>query len=297
MTIFTGLSAFPITPADEAGRIDTYVLSRLLDRLCVAGVDSIGLLGSTGSYAYLSQAERGRAVAAAVEAVAGRVPLIAGVGTLRTDDAVALARDAKRKGADGLLLAPISYTPLTEGEVFEHFRAVAAATDLPLCIYNNPGTTHFTFSLPLLRRLADLPGIRAVKMPLPGEGGLTEDLARLRGALPEGFSIGYSGDWGCAKALLAGADAWFSVLGGMLPETALKLTRAAQDGQSAETARIDAALGPLWALFREFGSLRVVHAAANLMGLTQAQPPRPILPLQGRDLDRVAAALDPLGLR
>ncbi|MGR3465351.1 dihydrodipicolinate synthase family protein [Limimaricola sp.] len=297
MTIFTGLSAFPITPADEGGCVDTHTLARLTDRVCAAGVDSIGLLGSTGGYAYLSNTERGRAVAAAVETVAGRVPLIVGVGALRTDDAIALARDAERAGADGLLLAPVSYTPLTDEEVFEHFRAVAAATGLPLCIYNNPGTTHFTFCLPLLRRLAEQPGIAAVKMPLPGEGGLTEDLARLRGALPEGFSIGYSGDWGCSEALLAGADAWFSVLGGLLPETALKLTRAAQDGQSAEAARIDAALGPLWDLFKAFGSLRVVHAAANLMGLTQAQPPRPILPLQGRDLDRVAAALDHLGLR
>ncbi|SDE95446.1 dihydrodipicolinate synthase family protein [Limimaricola pyoseonensis] len=291
MTIFTGLSAFPITPADAEGRVDADALSRLLERLCAAGVDSIGLLGSTGGYAYLSREERGRAVSAAAEAVAGRVPLIAGVGALRTDTAMALAREAEKAGADGLLLAPMSYTPLTDEEVHEHFRAVAAATSLPLCIYNNPGTTHFRFGLPLLQRLADLPGVEGVKMPLPAGTALAEDLAALRAGLPEGFAVGYSGDWGCTEALLAGADAWFSVAGGLWPGPTLELARAAQAGDRDGTARIEAAFMPLWELFKEFGSLRVVHAAANLMDLTQARPPRPILPLTGADLDRVAAAL------
>ena len=78
-----------------------------------------------------------------------------------------LARDAASEGADALLLAPVSYTPLTEEEVYQHFAAVAEATDLPLCVYNNPGTTHFTFSDALLERLAAVPNIKAVKMPLP----------------------------------------------------------------------------------------------------------------------------------
>ena len=78
-----------------------------------------------------------------MQCVAGRVPLIVGVGALRTDWAKELARGAERAGADGLLLAPMSYTPLTLSEVAEHYRAVAGTTNLPLSIYNNPGTTHF----------------------------------------------------------------------------------------------------------------------------------------------------------
>ena len=146
MPLFHGLSAFPITPADESGRVDTDALAALLDRLRAAEVDSVGLLGSTGTYAYLARPERRRAIEAAVECVGGRVPVIVGVGALRTDDARDLARDAQAAGADGLLLAPVSYTPLFDEEVFQHFAAVAASTDLPLCVYNNPGTTHFTFS-------------------------------------------------------------------------------------------------------------------------------------------------------
>ncbi|MDT8856914.1 dihydrodipicolinate synthase family protein [Paracoccaceae bacterium Fryx2] len=294
MTLFAGLSAFPLTPADPQGRVATDALGRLLARIGAAGVDSVGLLGSTGIYAYLTRAERQRAVAAAAECLGGSVPLIVGVGALRTDEAEALARDAARAGADGLLLAPVSYTPLTDDEVFRHIRTVAAATGLPLCIYNNPSTTHFTFGAALLERLAALPGVTAVKMPLPADGDCAADLSRLRACLPDGFLIGYSGDWGCARALLDGADCWFSVVGGLLPVPALRLARAAQAGDAAETARIDRQFQPLWALFREFGSLRVVYAAASLLALCDAAPPLPVLPLSPPDMARVAAALESL---
>lgn len=111
--IFTGLSAFPLTPASLDGVVDTARLGLLLDRICGAGVGSIGLLGSTGAYAYLDRPQRQRAVEAAVEAVAGRAGLFVGVGALRTDWAEELAKGAERARADGLLLAPMSYTPLT----------------------------------------------------------------------------------------------------------------------------------------------------------------------------------------
>jgi 4-hydroxy-tetrahydrodipicolinate synthase len=296
MTLFRGLSAFSITPTDQAGRVDTAALSRLLERICSAGADSIGLLGSTGGYAFLSRDERRRAVAAAMESVGGRVPVIVGVGALRTDEAEALARDAKAAGADGLLLAPMSYTPLTEEEVFQHMRAVAQVGDLPLCIYNNPGTTRFIFSDELIVRLAALPNIAAIKMPLPAGDDFGGELARLRARLPAGFSIGYSGDWGAAGSLLSGGDAWYSVVAGLLPVQALALTRAAMAGDRAETERLDKVFEPLWVLFREFGSFRVMYAIAAALDLCQALPPRPILPLLPADVLRVKAALEGMGI-
>ena len=296
-TLFHGLSAFPITPADQAGYVDTAALGRVLHPLVDAGVQSVGLLGSTGTYAYLTRQERHRAILAASDCIAGRLPLIVGTGALRTDDAQALARDAQAAGANGLLLAPVSYTPLTDDEVFEHFVAVAGETDLPLCIYNNPGTTHFTFNAGLLARLAQIPNIIAVKMPLPGDGDLAASLQGLRDALPPDFVIGYSGDWGCAAALLAGADSWFSVVAGLLPRQTLDLAHVAMSGDSAATRDLDARFEPLWALFKRHGSLRVVYAAANLMGMTEAAPPRPILPL-GEDVRKeTTAALEALGAK
>ncbi len=294
MTLFNGLSAFSITPTDRAGCVDGAALGRLLERLCKAGVDSIGLLGSTGGYAFLSRAERRRAVDAAIDSVGGRVPLIVGVGALRTDEAEALARDAKAAGADGLLLAPMSYTPLTEEEVFQHMAAVAVAGGLPLCIYNNPGTTRFVFSDDLIARLAMVPNIAAIKMPLPGDGDFHGELARLRAMTPASFSIGYSGDWGAAQSLLSGGDAWYSVVGGLLPAEALALTRAAMAGNRDEADGIDTKLQPLWSLFKEFGSFRVMFVIAELLGLCRVMPPLPILPLAPADVLRVKAALESL---
>ncbi|QCM09419.1 dihydrodipicolinate synthase family protein [Agrobacterium tumefaciens] len=290
-TRFKGLSAFPMTPADEAGQVDTQAFSALIERLDAAGVDSVGILGSTGIYMYLSRAERRRAIEAAAAVLKGRRILMAGVGALRTDDAVALAKDAEAAGADALLLAPVSYTPLTQEETYHHFAAVAGATGLPLAIYNNPTTTRFSFSDDLLVRLAYIPNIRAIKMPLPADSDYAGELARLRPKLTDDFAIGYSGDWGCAEATLAGGDTWYSVIAGLLPVPALRLMRAAQAGDTEETRRIDAAFQPLWALFKEFGSIRVVYAAASILPLAIDEPPRPILPLTSAERQRVEEAL------
>ena len=297
MTLFTGLSAFSLTPADASGHVDTAALSRLLDRIATAKANSIGLLGSTGGYAFLSCDERQRAVAAAMEAVGGRIPVIVGVGALRTDEAQALARHARKAGANGLLLAPMSYTPLTEEEVFQHTLAVAEAGELPLCIYNNPGTTKFTFSDDLIARLASVPNIAAVKMPLRADGDFKGEIARLRARTPEGFRVGYSGDWGAADALRAGADAFYSTVAGLLPAEMLALVRAAKSGNAGDTARLNEAFQPLWALFRQHGGFRVMYAIANILDLCRVAPPRPILPLPQSEIAKVESALDLVVLR
>jgi 4-hydroxy-tetrahydrodipicolinate synthase len=126
MTLCAGLSAFPITPATPEGRVIEADLRAILRRIAAGGADSVGLLGSTGTYMFLERDERRRATAIAVETLTD-TPVIVGVGALRTDHARAVARDAAAEGAAGLLLAPVSYTPLTEEEVFRHFAAVAEA--------------------------------------------------------------------------------------------------------------------------------------------------------------------------
>ncbi|MFG6562196.1 dihydrodipicolinate synthase family protein [Sulfitobacter sp. 1A15299] len=294
MTLFTGLSAFPLTPTDDEGQLNSELLHRFLERIVAAGADSIGLLGSTGGYAYLTPEARKRVLRAAVDCVAGRTPIIVGVGALTTDVAKELARDARKAGADGLLLAPMSYQSLTDEEVFRHFEAVATVGELPLCIYNNPGTTKFTFSLDLISRLAEIPNVSAVKMPLPADGDYAGELRRLQGITPDDFAVGYSGDWGAKDALLARGACWYSVVAGLLPEPSLALTRAAQTGDGAEAERINNAFDPLWALFREFGSFRVMFTVAESLGLGRITPPRPILPLEPASRERVEVALRPL---
>ncbi|SFL76541.1 dihydrodipicolinate synthase family protein [Methylobacterium pseudosasicola] len=275
----SGLSAFPITPSDAEGSVDETGLRRLLARLAEAEVDSIGLLGSTGTYAYLSREERRRAVTIAAETLGGRVPILVGIGALRTDEAIRLAQDARAAGADAGLLAPVSYTPLTDDEVFRHFEAVAGEGGLPLVIYDNPSTTHFRFSPALIGRIARLPGVVAAKCPAPEPEAAAAGVATLRAAVPADVSVGFSGDWNVTEALIAGGAAWFSVAGGLFPRTCLAITRAVQAGDAAQARALNAELAPLWILFKAHSSLRVVYALADHLGLCRAEPPRPILPL------------------
>jgi 4-hydroxy-tetrahydrodipicolinate synthase len=296
MTFLTGVSAFPITPAAADGKVDTAALRVLLGRLLAAKVDSIGLLGSTGSYPYLTREQRRRAIEAAVDATGGSIPLLVGVGALRTDDTARLAQDAKAAGATVGLLAPVSYTPLTDDEVFEHFATVARASQLPLCIYDNPGTTHFTFSPALIGRISRLPGVVAVKSPAPDAQSVPAHLAELRGVVPTTFSVGYSVDLNAVEALLAGGDAWYSVVAGLFPQVCAEIVQAIRDKNATKARQLNASLQPLWNLFREFSSLRVVYAAADLLDICHAAPPRPILPLSGAALQKVTETVRNLGL-
>lgn len=291
MAFLSGLSAFPITPCDRNGLVDAEALRKLVSRLCTAKVDSIGLLGSTGSYMYLSREERRRALALAIEETGGQTPVVVGVGALRTDDAIRLAQDAKTLGAAAGLLAAVSYTPLTEDEVFQHFSAVAHESRLPIVIYDNPGTTHFRFSPALLVRLAQVPGVVAIKNPTDKSKDIEMHLTDQRSVTPPGFSIGYSGDWNATEAMICGADTWYSVLAGIMPDICMRIVRAAQSGDFAEARRLDGMLTPIWDLFKQFSSLRSVYAIAEFLGVCQAEPPRPVLPLPDPAKDRIAKCL------
>ncbi|WP_406498318.1 dihydrodipicolinate synthase family protein [Streptomyces sp. NBC_01604] len=282
--MFRGLSAFPLTPTDEHG-IDETAYATLVARLAAVGVDSIGALGSTGGYAYLTREQRARAVKIAVEAADG-VPVMVGVGALRTAHVLALTEDAQKAGASGVLLAPMTYQPLTEEEVFGLYEDVTRELSVPLCVYDNPGTTHVNFTDELHGRIAQLPNVGSIKIP-----GVPEDPAQaearvdaLRTLIPETVTIGVSGDYTAARGLNAGCDAWYSVIGGTFPQTALALTRAAQSDDAERARDLSDELEPLWALFRSHGSLRVMSAAASHLGLTG----EPNLPLPLRGLDEAA---------
>jgi 4-hydroxy-tetrahydrodipicolinate synthase len=296
--MFTGLSAFPLTPlAHDA--IDEHAFVRLIERLSEAEVDSITALGSTGSYAYLSSEERSRVARLAVGHAGGR-PVFVGVGALRTSEVLANAEKAEQAGASGLLLAPMTYQPLTEDDVFELFRTVTANSSLPVIVYDNPGTTHFTFTTELYGRIAKLPGIASIKIPgVPADPEQAQArIQEIRAAVPAHVSIGVSGDAKAAAGLAAGCDAWYSVIGGTLPALAMRITRAALEGRIPDAFAESERLTPLWQSFAEFGgSIRVVAAIAERLGL--ASPSCLPLPLQGlteKQRFHVGRIVDELGL-
>lgn len=301
--MFKGLCAFPLTPL-AGGNVDEAALVQLVARAADAGADSIGVLGSTGIYTYLRRDERRRAVEAAVGAAQG-TPVVAGVGAMRTRDVLECVEDAQAAGASGLLLAPVSYQRLTEEEVIVLYREVSTAAELPIVVYDNPATTGFTFSDEFHGRTAELPGIAAIKFPPPGPGQAADRVARLRAAVPAGISLGVSGDWAAAEALLAGCDAWYSVIAGVFPKTARVIVDLAQacrqsgqqPGQGDPALDASAVLDPVWALFRAHGSLRVAATMAEILGF--AETPCLPSPLQSLDADariRVEEALRLSGL-
>lgn len=154
--MFTGLSAFPLTPVTTRG-VDEKGFSHILSRLTDARVDSMGILGSTGSYAYLTREQRKR-VATLAKQHAGNIPVMVCVGAVSTDAILHLAEDAQAAGATALLLPVVSYQPLRDEEVFSLFETVTRHASVPVCIYDNPGTTHFTFTDELHGRLSSLEG-------------------------------------------------------------------------------------------------------------------------------------------
>ncbi|MEF3120363.1 dihydrodipicolinate synthase family protein [Kocuria flava] len=295
--MFTGLSAFPLTPlADDA--VDEAAFAGLVRRLAAAQVDSITALGSTGSYAYLSTEERRRVAHLAVEH-AGDIPVFVGIGALRTSQVLTHLEHAQQAGAAAVLLAPMTYQPLTDEDVVGLFDTVTAHSSVPVIVYDNPGTTHFTFSTELYGRIGQLPRIASIKIPgVPADPQAARArVDQIRAVVPAHVSIGISGDAAAAAGMVAGCDAWYSVIAGTLPAPALHITRAAQEGRAEEAAAASDRLAPLWELFAEFGSLRVVAAIAEHLGLAPVSClPLPLHGLNDKQRAQVGRIVDDLQL-
>lgn len=297
--MFTGLSAFPLTPV-TARDIDEQGFSKILTRLTAARVDSLGVLGSTGSYAYLSREQRKRISTLAVQ-LAGDIPVMVCVGAFSTDAVLQLADDAQSAGAKALLLPAVSYQSLRDEEVYTLFETVTQHVSVPVCIYDNLGTTHFTFTDELHGQLSSLEGVHSVKIPgVPDtQVAAAERVNALRKHLRPGVTIGISGDAFAGLGLNAGCEVWYSVCGGLFPETAKQITQAAAVNDAERVTALTTRLNPLWALFRKHGgSIRVIAAAAGVLGLTDADClPRPLLPLSAGDIANVARVIAELDLK
>lgn len=298
-SMFTGVSAFPLTPFRN-DQVDEKAFAGLVRRLAVSGVDSITALGSTGSYPYMTTQERARVARLAVQN-AGSVAVFVGIGALRTSQVLALARGAEEAGASGLLLSAMTYQSLTPDEVFELFRTVTESTELPVIVYDNPGTTHFHFTTELYARIAELPGIASIKIPgVPADPDeARRHVASIRAVIPERVTIGVSGDAFGAAGLIAGCDAWYTVIGGTIPGPALGIARAVREGR-VEDARAECEqLTPLWKLFADLGgSARVTAAIAEYLGLVGPSClPLPLRGMSAENRARVAAMVEALGLQ
>ena len=178
MADFHGVFPYLVSPIDASGQIRDEVLGRLCDDLIKAGVHGLTPLGSTGEFAYLDQAQRATVVQATIEAAKGRVPVIAGVASTSTADAVAQAKAHQKLGADGILAIMEAYFPVADAQVESYFRAIADAVDIPVVLYTNPQFQRSDLSLDVIARLSSHPRIGYIKDASTNTGRLLSIMNR-----------------------------------------------------------------------------------------------------------------------
>ena len=281
-----------VTPMHEDGSIDFAALRRLIDWHVAEGTDCIGVVGTTGESPTVSVEEHCEIIRVAVEHAAGRVPVMAGTGGNATREAIELTRFAKQVGADCTLsVVPYYNKPSQEG-IYQHFKAIAEAVDIPTVLYNVPGRTVADMLPDTTLRCAQLPGVIGIKEAT----GNIERAAYLIKHAPEGFSV-YSGDDGTAVALmLLGGHGNVSVTANVAPRAMHELCLAAMQGRVKDATALHMKLLSLHKnLFIEPSPAPTKWAMAR-MGLCEATLRLPITPLTAAGQAAVESALREAGL-
>jgi 4-hydroxy-tetrahydrodipicolinate synthase len=288
---FTGLIAYPITPFTAEGEVSYEDLALLVGSLPTSVVDAVTVLGSSGSFAYLDREERSAVARTAISASEGRLPVAVGISSVGTREVLDAAVDAQEAGASGLVLSPVSYVPLTDDEVMAQVRAVCAATDLPLCLYNNPGTTQFDYSLEVVAELASLPGVVAFKDTAGDAAEFTARHAGLAARVPSGLSHGVSGDLLMMTGEI-GADAWHSGPAALLPHAYARLRAAVVADDQADVDRVRRVLLPIVQHVAGLRKISGLHLLARACGVAAGDPRAPLLPSPGSELRELGRLLD-----
>ncbi|MBK7530315.1 4-hydroxy-tetrahydrodipicolinate synthase [Piscinibacter sp.] len=281
-----------VTPMHDDGSVDYPALRRLIDWHIAEGTDCIGVVGTTGESPTVSVDEHCEIIRVSVEHAKGRVPIMAGTGGNSTHEAIELSRFAKKVGADCTLsVVPYYNKPSQEG-IYQHFKAIAEAADIPMVLYNVPGRTVADMQHDTVLRLAQVPGVIGIKEAT----GNIERAQWLIKQAPKGFSI-YSGDDGTAVALmLLGGHGNVSVTANVAPKAMHELCMAAIAGQTRDAAALQMRLLPLHrSLFCE-SSPAPTKWAMQRLGLIGGGLRLPITPLTAAGQAQVEQALRDAGL-
>ena len=269
------LVAYLPTPRTPDGGIGTDALGALVDRAVAAGVDGIAVLGSSGGFAYLDRNRRRTVVDAAAEAVAGRVPMLAGIGALTTEAVLEHAADAGR--ADALLLGTSAYLPLTPEEVVGLYREVAVRSLRPVWAYHNPRTTGVEISVDTLAQICELDGIGGFKDRGTDAADLVRRCTELTARVPERIEIGYSGDALGVHGLLAGARTWHCGLAGLIPGPFVAAAAAAVAGDRERALAAVTELQEWIDLGATWGVARLAAVVGPAIGIETGALPAPLL--------------------
>src|SRR5215470_12096297 len=291
MADFHGVFPYLVSPIDASGKIRESVLARLCDDLIKQGVHGLTPLGSTGEFAYLNSEQRAAVVRTTIAAAQKRVPVVAGVVSTSTADAVAQARAYQRLGADGILAILEAYFPLSEAQVEAYFRSIADAVDIPVVIYTNPQFQRSDLTLDVIARLAAHPRIGYIKDASTNTGRLLSIMNRCG----ESIRVFSASAHIPAAVMLIGGVGWMAGPACIIPSQSVALYDLCRAGKWPEALELQRRLWRINEAFARFNLAACIKAGLELQGYEVGDPvpPQPALTADERHI--VAEALAEVG--
>lgn len=281
-----------VTPMDADGHVDLHAFESLVDWHCQEGTDGLVVLGTTGESNVLSDSERSAVIKSAVKAAAHRLPVIVGTGTNNTAHSIELTKTAQQLGADGCLAVVPYYSKPPQEGIYQHFKAIASVTDLPIVLYNIPGRTSCDMTSDTLARLSKIKNIVAVKEA-------TGDLNRLIEAKPkccDDFIFLSGEDFLALDFMLEGGKGVISVTANVAPKLMHDMCEAALSGKKEAAVALNDQLTDLHKkLFVQTNPIPVKWAL-NQMNLISTGIRLPLLPLATEYHQQVKGALVEAGI-
>jgi len=290
MADFHGVFPYLVSPVDASGRVLTDVLARLCGDLIDAGVHGLTPLGSTGEFAYLGRDQRATVVRTAIEAAARRVPVVAGVASTATADAVEQARDYQRFGADGILAILEAYFPVKDAQIESYFRAIADAVDIPVVLYTNPQFQRSDLTLDVIERLSGHPNIRYIKDASTNTGRLLSIMNRCG----DGLRVFSASAHIPAAVMLIGGVGWMAGPACVIPRQSVRLYELAHAGRWSEAMTLQRKLWRINEAFARFNLAACIKAGLQMQGYPVGDPIPPQSPLTADEKRIVGNALSDL---
>ena len=288
---FEGSIVAMVTPFRD-GKVDEPKIRELVEFHVKNGTDAIVPCGTTGESPTLSHAEHKRVVEVTIEAAAGQIPVIAGTGSNSTAEAIELTQHAKQAGADGVLMVCPYYNKPTQAGLIAHYKAVAAAVDIPIIMYNIPGRTGVNMLTETVAALAELPSVVGMKEA----SGSLEQMTEVISLCGDRLTV-VSGDDTLTLPLMAvGGKGVISVVANIVPKETAEMTRAALNGDWKRAKELHLRLFPLCkAMFYETNPIPV-KTAMQLLGRLNGELRLPLCPMSQANRDKLQNALRAYGL-
>ena len=277
-TDFHGVFPYLVSPIGAHGRIRTDVLAQLCEDLIAAGVHGLTPLGSTGEFAYLNSEQREGVVRTTIEATRKRVPVVAGVASTATVDAVAQAKRYQALGADGILAICEAYFPLKESQVENYFRAIADAVEIPVVLYTNPNFQRSDLTLDTIVRLAEHPRIRYIKDASTNTGRLLSIMQRA----PDLKVFSASAHIPAAVMLIGGVG-WMAGPACIVPKQSVALYELCRARRFDDAMPLQRKLWRVNEAFARFNLAACIKAGLELQGYPVGGPVPPQTPLTAEE--------------